>query len=60
MKMVVSSMSSSLTINNTATNFETEYTPRVAAGLRHTVGVETDGTVVAVGPETELAKWNLN
>jgi hypothetical protein len=23
------------------------------------VGLKSDGTVVAVGPETELAKWNL-
>ena len=49
MKMVVYSMSSLLTINNTATNFGPEYTPRVAAGRWHTVGLEADGTVVAVG-----------
>jgi alpha-tubulin suppressor-like RCC1 family protein len=31
----------------------------VAAGYDHTVGLKTDGTVVAVGIEVELAKWNL-
>ena len=31
----------------------------VAAGWVHTVGVRPDGTVVAVGSETELATWNL-
>jgi len=32
---------------------------QVAAGDLHTVGLKSDGTVVAVGLETELAKWNL-
>jgi hypothetical protein len=31
----------------------------VAAGNYHTVGLRTDGTVLAAGPELELAKWNL-
>ncbi len=30
-------------------NFEFEYTPMVAAGISHTVGLRSDGTVVAVG-----------
>ena len=38
---------------------EPEYTPMVAAGMYHTVGLKSDGTVVATGPEIELAKWNL-
>ena len=38
---------------------EPEYTPMVAAGDWHAVGLETDGTVVAVGSETELATWDL-
>ena len=32
---------------------------QVAVGMYHTVGLKSDGTVVAVGPETELASWNL-
>jgi hypothetical protein len=32
---------------------------QVAAGSYHTVGLRDDGTVVAAGPEIELAKWNL-
>ena len=52
MKMVVYSMSSLLTINNAATNFGPEYTPRVAAGRWHRVGLEADGTVVAVRDNT--------
>jgi len=32
---------------------------QVAGGECHTVGLKTDGTVVAAGPEIELAKWNL-
>jgi len=31
----------------------------VAAGDGHTVGLKSDGIVVAVGSETELATWNL-
>ena len=31
----------------------------VAAGGEHKVGLESDSTVVAAGPEVELAKWNL-
>jgi len=31
----------------------------VAAGNYHTVGLRTDGTVLAAGLEVELAKWNL-
>jgi hypothetical protein len=31
----------------------------VATGGEHTVGLESDGTVVAAGLEVELAKWNL-
>ena len=38
---------------------EPEYTPMVAAGGDHTVGLKDDGTVVAAGLEVELAKWNL-
>ena len=36
-----------------------QLTPMVAAGWGHTVGLKSDGTVVAVGLEIELAKWNL-
>ena len=36
-----------------------EYTPMVAAGWGHTVGLKSDDTVVGVGLETELAEWNL-
>jgi len=32
---------------------------RVAADQYHTVGLKPDGTVVAAGPEVELAKWDL-
>jgi len=32
---------------------------QVAAGTYHTVGLKSDGTVVTVGLETELAKWQL-
>jgi alpha-tubulin suppressor-like RCC1 family protein len=32
---------------------------QVAAGIYHTVGLKSDGTVVAVGSETELTRWNL-
>jgi alpha-tubulin suppressor-like RCC1 family protein len=32
---------------------------QVATGWRHTVGLKSDGTVVAAGIEIELAKWNL-
>jgi hypothetical protein len=32
---------------------------QVAAGYSHTVGLKSDGTVVATGAETELAKWDL-
>jgi alpha-tubulin suppressor-like RCC1 family protein len=32
---------------------------QVAAGWYHTVGLKSDGTVVAAGAEIELAKWNL-
>ena len=39
---------------------EPEYTPMVAAGSYHTVGLlRFDDTVVAAGLEVELAKWNL-
>ena len=36
-----------------------EYTPMVAAGGSHTVGLKSGGTVVAAGLEIELAKWDL-
>ena len=36
-----------------------QITPMVAAGGYHTVGLKTDGTVVAAGLEVELAKWDL-
>jgi len=36
-----------------------QVTPMVAAGWGHTVGLKSDGTVVAVGTETEFSKWNL-
>ena len=32
---------------------------QIAAGIYHTVGVKSDGTVTAAGDETELAKWRL-
>jgi len=32
---------------------------QISAGGLHTVGLKSDGTVVAAGPEVELAKWNL-
>ena len=32
---------------------EPEYTPMVATGRRHTVGLKSDGTVVAVGRNDE-------
>jgi alpha-tubulin suppressor-like RCC1 family protein len=32
---------------------------QVAAGTAHTVGLKDDGTVVAAGLESELAKWDL-
>jgi alpha-tubulin suppressor-like RCC1 family protein len=32
---------------------------QVAAGTAHTVGFKNDGTVVAAGLESELAKWDL-
>ena len=32
---------------------------QVAAGGYHTVGLKSDGTVVAEGLEIELAKWDL-
>ena len=32
---------------------------KVAAGSYHTLGLKADGTVVAAGPDIELAKWNL-
>ena len=38
---------------------EPEYTPMVAAGDWHAVGLKSDGIVVAVGSETELATWDL-
>jgi hypothetical protein len=31
----------------------------IAAGSYHTAGLKADGTVVAAGPEIELAKWKL-
>ena len=34
-------------------------TPMVAAGWAHTVGLKSDGTVVAVGIEVDLAGWGL-
>jgi len=34
-------------------NFERKYTPMVAAGVWHTVGLKADGTVVAVGYNAE-------
>ena len=36
-----------------------QVTPMIAAGDEHTVGLKSDGTVVAAGLEVELAKWNL-
>jgi len=42
-------------------NFESKYTPMVAGGALHTVGLKTDGTVVAVGyneyAECVVADW---
>lgn len=41
-----------VTINGSCSitaNFESKYTPMVAAGVWHTVGLKADGTVVAVG-----------
>jgi alpha-tubulin suppressor-like RCC1 family protein len=42
-------------------NFETKYTPMVAGGALHTVGLKADGTVVAVGyneyAECVVASW---
>jgi alpha-tubulin suppressor-like RCC1 family protein len=32
---------------------------QIAAGCYHTVGVKSDGTVVAANLVGELAKWNL-
>jgi uncharacterized repeat protein (TIGR02543 family) len=32
---------------------------QAAAGEYHTVGLKADGSVVAAGPEIELAKWDL-
>jgi hypothetical protein len=32
---------------------------QVAAGIYHTAGVRSNGTVVAAGDEIELAKWRL-
>jgi alpha-tubulin suppressor-like RCC1 family protein len=32
---------------------------QIATGIYHTVGLKSDGTVVAAGDETELAKWHL-
>ncbi len=44
-------------------NFE-EYTPMVAAGLYHTVGLKSDGTVVAVGlnddGQCDVESWDLS
>ena len=33
---------------------------QVAPGSYHTVGLNSDGTLVTVGPEVELAKWDLS
>jgi len=33
--------------------------PIISARYKRTIGLKSDGTVVAVGLEVELAKWNL-
>jgi hypothetical protein len=42
-----------------ASTIEPEYTPMVAAGEYHTVGLKSDGTVVAAIRSAELAGWDL-
>jgi hypothetical protein len=32
---------------------------QIAAGIYHTVGLRSNGAVIAAGDETELAKWHL-
>ena len=43
---------------------EPEYTPMVAVGTLHTVGLKSDGTVIAVGyndfGQCEVGGWTLN
>ena len=45
-------------------DFEKQYTPMVAAGWVHTVGLKSDGTVVAVGDnrygQCNVGGWDLN
>jgi hypothetical protein len=47
---------STITVNGSysiTANFESKYTPMVAAGIWHTVGLKADGTVLAVGYSAE-------
>jgi len=46
-------------LNMAAVMAQGQVTPLVTAGEYHTVGIKSDGTVVAAGPEVKLAKWNL-
>jgi hypothetical protein len=50
-----SSLASAIALNTP----QGQVTPMVAAGFVHTVGLKSDGTVVAAGSEIELAKWHL-
>jgi hypothetical protein len=59
----VNAASTTITMNgdySIAANFEeTQYTPMVAAGWCHTVGLKSDGTVVAVG-DTSWGQCNVS
>ena len=46
-------------LNMAAVMAQGQVTPLVTADEYHTVGLKSDGTVVAAGPEVKLAKWNL-
>lgn len=37
-----------------------EYTPMVAAGYAHIVGLKNGGTAISAGLELELAQWDLS
>jgi uncharacterized repeat protein (TIGR02543 family) len=63
----VNAASTTITMNgdySITANFWAEYTPIVATGLKHTVGLKSDGMVVAVGDnyygQCNIFDWTLN